>query len=47
LPLPFILKANQLTDATGKSFDLSLPRLPVIALVLAAHDIDLDSSKKS
>lgn len=41
--LPFILKANQLTDATGKSFDLSLPRLPVCALVLAAQDIDLDS----
>jgi amino acid transporter len=41
--LPFTLKANQLTDATGKSFDLSLPRLPVCALVLAAQDIDLDS----
>jgi len=41
--LPFTLKANQLTDATGQSFDLSLPRLPVCALVLAAQDIDLDS----
>lgn len=41
--LPFTLKANLLMDATGKSFDISLPQLPVCALVLAAEDIDLDS----
>lgn len=41
--LPFTLRANQVTDAAGRSFDLSLPRLPVCALVLAAQDIDLDS----
>lgn len=41
--LPFTLQTNQLTDATGKSFDISLPRLSVCALVLAAQDIDLDS----
>jgi amino acid transporter len=41
--LPFTLRANQVTDAAGRSFDLSLPRLKVCALVLAAQDIDLDS----
>ncbi len=41
--LPFTLKASHLTDATGKSFATTLPRLPITALVLAAEDIDLDS----
>ncbi|NNF98212.1 MAG: amino acid permease [Desulfobacteraceae bacterium] len=41
--VPFTLKTNQLMDSTGKSFDRSLPKLPVCALVLAAEDIDLDS----
>jgi len=41
--LPFTLKANRLTDATGNAFDNSLPRLPSSVLVLAAEDIDLDS----
>ncbi|ACN14139.1 putative Na-K-Cl cotransporter [Desulforapulum autotrophicum HRM2] len=41
--LPFTLKANHLTDPTGKSFVNSLPRLPITALVLAAEDIDLES----
>ncbi len=41
--LPFTLKANRLTDATGHSFDKSLPQLPMSVLMLAAEDIDLDS----
>jgi hypothetical protein len=41
--LPFVLKTNQLVDTGGNSFDRSLPRLPLTALVLAAEDIDLDS----
>jgi amino acid transporter len=41
--LPFTLKTNQLMDTTGKSFDRSLPQLPLSVLVLAAEDIDLDS----
>ena len=41
--LPFTLRTHRLTDATGHSFDSSLPLLPVCALVLAAEDIDLDS----
>lgn len=40
---PFTLKSNQLMDATGNSFDQSLPQLPLSVLVLAAEDIDLDS----
>ena len=41
--LPFTLKANQITDPNGNSFDRSLTLLPLSVLVLAAEDIDLDS----
>ena len=38
------IEKNQILDPTGKSFERSLPRLPVSAVVMAAEDIDLDAA---
>jgi hypothetical protein len=35
------IQQNRILDPTGKSFERSLPRLPVSAVVMAAEDIDL------
>ncbi len=42
--LPMKIAQNRIVDPTGKSFDRSLPRLPVSAVVMAAEDIDLDAA---
>jgi N-acetyl-beta-hexosaminidase len=42
--LPLQIKQNRILDPTGKSFERSLPRLPVSAVVMAAEDIDLDAA---
>ncbi len=42
--LPLKIKQNRILDLTGKSFERSLPRLPVSAVVMAAEDIDLDAA---
>jgi hypothetical protein len=42
--LPLKIEQNRIYDPTGKSFERSLPRLPVSALVMAAEDIDLDAA---
>jgi amino acid transporter len=41
--LPFRIKQSMLTDASGFSLERVLTRLPPVALVMAAHDIDLDA----
>jgi hypothetical protein len=41
--LPFRIKANQVVDPFGGSLDSLLFLLPVVALVLAAEDIELDA----
>ncbi len=41
--LPFRLKGNQPLDPFGGFLEALLPRLPSVALVLAAEDIDLDA----
>ncbi|HSO20425.1 MAG TPA: amino acid permease, partial [Desulfosarcina sp.] len=38
------IEQNRILDPTGKSFERSLPRLPVSAVVMAAEDIDLDAA---
>jgi amino acid transporter len=40
---PFRLGANQLLDPFGNPLEETLSRLPIVALVLAAEDIDLDA----
>ncbi|MBC2712962.1 MAG: amino acid permease [Desulfosarcina sp.] len=42
--LPMKIEQNRILDPTGKSFERSLPRLPVSAVVMAAEDIDLDAA---
>ncbi len=42
--LPMKIEQNRILDPTGKSFERSLPRLPVAAVVMAAEDIDLDAA---
>ena len=42
--LPLKIEQNRILDPTGKSFERSLPRLPVSAVVMAAEDIDLDAA---
>ncbi len=42
--LPMAIEQNHIVDPTGKSFERSLPRLPGVALVMAAEDIDLDAT---
>jgi hypothetical protein len=42
--LPMQIIQNRILDPTGKSFERSLPRLPVSAVVMAAEDIDLDAA---
>jgi len=42
--LPMKFKHNRILDPAGKSFERSLPRLPVSAVVMAAEDIDLDAA---
>lgn len=42
--VPMKIVQNRIVDPTGKSFDRSLPRLPVCAVVMAAEDIDLDAA---
>jgi amino acid transporter len=42
--LPMKIKQNHILDPTGNSFERSLPRLPVSAVVMAAEDIDLDAA---
>jgi hypothetical protein len=44
--LPMKIEQNRILDPTGKSFERSLPRLPVSAVVMAAEDIDLDALPK-
>ena len=41
--LPFRLRRNQLVDPFGNPIEALLSRLPMVALVLAAEDIDLDA----
>ncbi|PKH04552.1 amino acid permease [Psychromonas sp. MB-3u-54] len=41
--LPLTLKADQLVDCSGLSVDKLLPVLPLVALVIAAQQIDLDA----
>jgi hypothetical protein len=41
--LPFRLRGNQLLGPFDNQFDDLIPRLPVVALALAAEDIDLDA----
>jgi hypothetical protein len=40
---PFRLRGNQFLDPSDKPLDAILPRLPIVALVLAAEDIELDA----
>jgi amino acid transporter len=42
--LPLKIEQNRILDPTGKSFERSLPKLPVSAVVMAAEDIDLDAA---
>ena len=42
--LPMKFEHNRILDPTGKSFERSLPRLPVAAVVMAAEDLDLDAA---
>jgi amino acid transporter len=42
--LPMKIGPNRILDPTGQSFDRSLPRLPVAAVIMAAEDIDLDAA---
>jgi hypothetical protein len=42
--LPLTIRQNRILDPTGQSFERSLPRLPVSAVVMAAEDIDLDAA---
>ena len=42
--LPMKIKQNRILDPAGNSFERSLPRLPVSAVVMAAEDIDLDAA---
>jgi hypothetical protein len=42
--LPMKFESNSILDPSGKSFERSLPRLPVSAVVMAAEDIDLDAA---
>ncbi len=41
--LPFRIRQSMLTDASGFSLERVLNRLPPVALVMAARDIDLDA----
>ena len=41
--LPFRIRRNQLVDPFGNPIEALLSRLPMVALVLAAEDIDLDA----
>lgn len=41
--LPFRIKRSLLTDISGYSLERVLGQLPPVALVMAAHDIDLDA----
>ena len=40
---PFRLRGNQFLDPFNKALEAILPRLPIVALVLAAEDIELDA----
>ena len=42
--LPMKIQENRIVDPTGNSFERSLPRLPVSAVVMAAEDLDLDAA---
>ena len=42
--LPLKIQQNRILDPAGNSFERSLPRLPVSAVVMAAEDIDLDAA---
>lgn len=42
--LPLKIEQHRIFDPTGQSYERSLPRLPVSALVMAAEDIDLDAA---
>jgi hypothetical protein len=41
--LPFTVKAGQMLDDSGGSYEAYLPNLPMAILALAAEDIDLDA----
>jgi hypothetical protein len=41
--LPLSLKAGQIVDCVGKNADSLLPKLPLVALVVASQEIDLDA----
>jgi len=41
--LPFRLRENQLVDPFGDKLEEFLSRLPIVALILASEDIDLDA----
>ena len=45
--LPLSIRENRILDPTGKSFDRSLPKLPVSAVIMAAEDIDLDAAPET
>jgi amino acid transporter len=42
--LPMKFERNRILDPAGQSFERSLPRLPVSAVVMAAEDMDLDAA---
>ena len=42
--LPMKIENNRIIDPIGQSFERSLRRLPVSAIVMAAEDIDLDAA---
>ncbi len=42
--LPMTIEGSRILDPCGQSFERSLPRLPVSAVVMAAEDIDLDAA---
>jgi hypothetical protein len=42
--LPMKIHDHRILDPTGKSFERTLPRLPVSVVVMAAEDIDLDAA---
>ena len=42
--LPMEIKNNRIIDSIGQSFERSLHRLPISAVVMAAEDIDLDAA---
>ncbi|MCF8069104.1 MAG: amino acid permease [Desulfobacterales bacterium] len=41
--MPFNIEGDKITDRDGGSFERIFPKMPMVALVMAAEDIDLDA----